>query len=245
MSKTLAAAAVAAALAVLTLSCGSPSLDRFVTDRAAATRADAESLGATRARPPAFSVADEAVTAQPTAPAGVPATTTTTTTVATTTTTTAPPADPPKPADKPFDFGELKELVAAWVEYEYQHIYDEPVLRWVPMLLEYDWPIEEALAIIDCESSGDPAAVNPTSRTTGLFQVHPENLSGSNVHTPLKPIRERHPELRRRAVAMEWLKIPANNLEAAYAIYVWNRDVNRVPWREWTCRYRVAAALRA
>ena len=118
---------------------------------------------------PATTTSTTTTTTVPATTTSTTTTTTTTTTTPPTTTTTTPPVDPPKPADEVLDFGELKDLVAALVIIEYQHVYDESVLRWVPMLLEYDWPIEQALAVIDCESYGDPTAVNPSSRTTGLF----------------------------------------------------------------------------
>jgi hypothetical protein len=50
------------------------------------------------------------------------------------------------------------------------------VERWRPLVARY-FPTElvaQALAVIACESLGDPAVVNPLSGTAGLFQHHPE-----------------------------------------------------------------------
>jgi len=49
------------------------------------------------------------------------------------------------------------------------------VERWRPLVARY-FPadlVEEALAVMACESRGDPAIVNPLSGTAGLFQHHP------------------------------------------------------------------------
>jgi hypothetical protein len=47
---------------------------------------------------------------------------------------------------------------------------------WRPLVEGYfcaEYAVTEALHIIACESNGDPDAVNPSSGTTGLFQLHP------------------------------------------------------------------------
>lgn len=48
--------------------------------------------------------------------------------------------------------------------------------RWRPWLEIYfhPWEIERALAVMRCESLGDPYAVNPSSGASGLFQHMPE-----------------------------------------------------------------------
>jgi hypothetical protein len=46
------------------------------------------------------------------------------------------------------------------------------VTRWRPALEQYDdWDVAEGLRVIDCESGGDPGAVNQTSGATGLTQL--------------------------------------------------------------------------
>jgi len=49
------------------------------------------------------------------------------------------------------------------------------VERWRPLVSRYFAPelVEEALAVIACESLGDPEVVNSVSGTAGLFQHHP------------------------------------------------------------------------
>jgi len=42
--------------------------------------------------------------------------------------------------------------------------------QWEPLVCAYPWPCSEALAVIQCESSGDPNAENGGS--LGLMQIH-------------------------------------------------------------------------
>lgn len=58
------------------------------------------------------------------------------------------------------------------------------VEQWREVIAEYDWPVEQALLVVSCESEGDPDAVNPSSGATGLFQLYgwrslAERLTGS------------------------------------------------------------------
>ena len=47
-----------------------------------------------------------------------------------------------------------------------------PVERWRPLVAAYpDWDANLALAVIACESGGNPQAVNPSSGAKGLFQM--------------------------------------------------------------------------
>ncbi len=96
-----------------------------------------------------------------------PPTTTTTTQPPTTTTTTEPPVE-----GGPRDVEEWRPLVAQYF----------PAER-----------VDEALAVMHCESKGDPLAVNPSSGASGLFQFVPgtwgwaSNLAGwegANVFLP-------------------------------------------------------------
>lgn len=45
------------------------------------------------------------------------------------------------------------------------------VEQWRPLVARYPWDVNTALAIIRCESGGDPNARNPTSSATGLLQI--------------------------------------------------------------------------
>lgn len=46
------------------------------------------------------------------------------------------------------------------------------VTRWRPLLAEYPWDVETALRVVDCESGGDPGAINPSSGAAGLMQLY-------------------------------------------------------------------------
>jgi len=52
------------------------------------------------------------------------------------------------------------------------------VERWRQLVARYDWPVDSALAVMWCESRGDPNAYNASSGATGLFQI---------LHGPLDP----------------------------------------------------------
>lgn len=45
------------------------------------------------------------------------------------------------------------------------------VAQWAELVEEYDWPVNGALRVIQCESGGDPLATNPSSGAKGLFQL--------------------------------------------------------------------------
>lgn len=47
----------------------------------------------------------------------------------------------------------------------------EEVERWRPLISQYDWDTDTALAVVLCESQGDPGAINPSSGAAGLFQL--------------------------------------------------------------------------
>lgn len=47
------------------------------------------------------------------------------------------------------------------------------VSQWAELLARYGWDVREALAVLDCESRGDPWALNPSSGACGLFQHLP------------------------------------------------------------------------
>ena len=46
------------------------------------------------------------------------------------------------------------------------------VYQWQAILAAYPWPLEKARDIVDCESDGDPEAVDPTRENFGLWAVN-------------------------------------------------------------------------
>lgn len=86
----------------------------------------------------------------------------------------------------------------------------EPTIE--ELVRRYDWPAHEALAIMDCESGGDPTAHNLNHKTRddswGLYQI---NRYGSLKNRP----------------SAEWLKVPENNIEYAYKMW------QRRGWLDW------------
>ena len=75
---------------------------------------------------------------------------------------------------------------------------------WLPLLSQYNWPVNEAYAVMMCESGGNANAVNP-SGAVGLFQIHPYNAANFD---------------------------PATNVARAYAKYL--DGVSRGnPWWHW------------
>ena len=96
--------------------------------------------------------------------------------------------------------------------------------------------VNDALKVLGYESSGSPNAVNPTSGTTGLFQVDPENLYRT-PHQALADIRRTWPETATSlAAATEWLKNPARNTYAAAMIWRHDRQRGGSGWAEWACK---------
>jgi len=99
----------------------------------------------------------------------------------------------------------------------------DPVTRWRPLVEEY-FPqelVDQALAIIECESNGDPAARNPRSSATGLFQFLSrtwENASGPAGFEGASP-----------------LDAEANVAAAAWLVD-FSLDAGHSAWKHWTCR---------
>lgn len=56
------------------------------------------------------------------------------------------------------------------------------VERWRGLVSQYDWPVDQALRIMACESGGDPGAVSYAG-AVGLFQIHPYNPSNFDPET--------------------------------------------------------------
>ncbi|HSF85342.1 MAG TPA: transglycosylase SLT domain-containing protein [Acidimicrobiia bacterium] len=144
---------------------------------------------------------EQTTTTEATTTTAAPATTTTvppTTTTAPPTTTTAPPDTtvPPPAADHPAAVEQWRGLVSAY------------------------WPaslVEEALSVIDCESNGDPNAVNPSSGASGLFQFLPSTWASA-------------------APQAGWAGAdvfdPGANVATAYWLYSQFTE----PWQQWSCK---------
>lgn len=138
-----------------------------------------------------------AETAGPTTTTLPPTTTTTTTTAppATTTTTTAPDPDPPA-EPLPNDAEQWRPLVEAY------------------------WPadlVDDALAVLFCESRGDPDALNPASGAGGLFQFLPSTWESASV-------------------SAGWPDADVFDPEANIAVAAWLYAAYDEPWAQWNCR---------
>lgn len=79
----------------------------------------------------------------------------------------------------------------------------DAVERWRPLVDQYDWETNTALAVILCESRGNPEAVNPTSGAAGLFQLLGWDRFAARLFG-------------------RWVSLfdPAVNARVAYALYV-------------------------
>lgn len=124
--------------------------------------------------------------------------TTTTTTTSPTTTTTAPESWPPIPINS-------------------------ATYGWRPLLEVYFAPdlVLDALVIIQCESVGDPNAVNPYSGASGLFQFMPGTWAVASVEAGVGDRSVFDGEA--NIIAASWL-----------AEYYRSRGLD--PWRPWSCR---------
>ncbi|HEY5684322.1 MAG TPA: transglycosylase SLT domain-containing protein [Acidimicrobiia bacterium] len=127
-------------------------------------------------------------------------TTTSSSTTTTTTTTTTTPSDPPSIP------------ISAAVE------------AWRPLVTTHFAPdlVEDALVIMQCESLGDPNAVNPYSGASGLFQFMPGTWAVASVQAGVGDRSVFDGEA--NIIAASWL-----------AEYYRSRGLD--PWRPWTCRY--------
>ncbi|MGI8822658.1 MAG: transglycosylase SLT domain-containing protein [Acidimicrobiia bacterium] len=111
----------------------------------------------------------------------------------TTTTTTAPPPPPPTHSDG--------------------------VEQWRP-LVEVYWPadlVEDALSVMDCESGGDPDALNPVSGASGLFQFLPSTWTTSST-------------------SAGWAGADVFDGEANIAVAAWLSAASTSPWDQWACK---------
>lgn len=97
------------------------------------------------------------------------------------------------------------------------------VEQWRPLVQQYfpSHRVEEALRIIDCESNGDPNAVNPYSGASGLFQFLPSTWASSAPKAGFGGASPFEPEPNVGSAA--WL---ANRYEQLGLYY----------WQAWSCR---------
>lgn len=80
----------------------------------------------------------------------------------------------------------------------------QPVGNYAGLICSYSWPCSQALAVAQCESGMNAAAVSPVG-AVGLFQIHPYNAGNFD---------------------------PGTNVAAAYAKYLYGVSLGN-PWREW------------
>ena len=189
----VAAAYAAAAAADAAYRSALQGVERAIAEEEAARRA-AEATTTTTTTPTTTSSTSSTTT---TSTGGSPTSSTTTTT--TTTTTTEPPGDwPPIP---------INPATLAWRPLVEQHFAADLVL--------------DALVIIECESNGDPDAVNPWSGASGLFQFMPGTWAVASVQAGVDHRSVFDGEA--NIIAASWL--------AEYY-----RDSRGEPWRPWVCR---------
>lgn len=117
-----------------------------------------------------------------------------------TTTTTSPPPDDPPPGIRP-EVERWRSTVAAYF----------PAAR-----------VDEALLIIQCESLGDPDAVNAFSGAAGLFQFLPGTWAVASVGA---------------GVGDASVFDPSANTTAAAWLFGYYEANGRDGWTPWTCRY--------
>jgi soluble lytic murein transglycosylase-like protein len=168
-------------------------VDRALAEEEAARRAE-EAATTTTAPPTTASAAPTSTTSTTTA-----STATSTPPTSTTTTTATSAVDwPPIP---------ISNQVMAWRPLIEQHFAPDLVL--------------DALVIVQCESLGDPDAVNPYSGASGLFQFIPGTWAVASVRAGLDGQSVFNPEA--NVIAASWL--------AEYY-----RARTGEPWRPWSCR---------
>ncbi|MDX1448066.1 MAG: transglycosylase SLT domain-containing protein [Acidimicrobiia bacterium] len=125
----------------------------------------------------------------------------TTSSTSTTTTTTTPPSSDPWP---PIPI-------------------NDRTLSWRPLIEQHFAPdlVLDALVIVQCESLGDPEAVNPYSGASGLFQFMPGTWAVASVQAGVGD----------RSV----FDGEANIIAASWLAEYYRARIGE-PWRPWTCR---------
>ena len=105
----------------------------------------------------------------------------------------------------------------------------------VPLgVADYDWPVDEARVIVECESSWKPEAVGDAGASIGLFQIAWDNVWGRYEY-PVG-IREAADVPAGMTVreTKEWLMVPENNVRVAY--HTWRlRGESWSGWGGWSC----------
>ena len=102
-------------------------------------------------------------------------------------------------------------------------VHPPAVEQWRPLVTQYfpSHRVEEALRILNCESNGDPDAVNPYSGASGLFQFLPSTWATTAPKAGWAGYSPFHPEANVSSAA--WL---ANRYEELGSYY----------WQAWSCR---------
>jgi soluble lytic murein transglycosylase-like protein len=85
--------------------------------------------------------------------------------------------------------------------------------------------VDEALAIIGCESRGDPNATNPITGAAGLFQFIPSTWNWVAEEAGLDSYASGAPY------------DPSINTAAAAWLVEYSIDHSRGPWGHWSCRW--------
>lgn len=83
--------------------------------------------------------------------------------------------------------------------------------QWRHLFERHPWPVEQAMAVGDCESQGNPNALGAAGEV-GIMQIYPNVWAGT--YGPVS----------------SWYD-PATNIAVAYNIYATVGD-----WRYWSCR---------
>lgn len=164
---------------------------------------------------------DRAIAQEEAARRSAETTTTTSTTTApdTTTPTTAPPTTGTTTSTT---VSSSTTTVAATEGWPPIPISDR-VMAWRPLVEQHFAPdlVLDALVIIQCESVGDPEAVNPYSGASGLFQFMPGTWAVASV---------------RAGVDHRSVFDGEANIIAASWLAEYYRERAGEPWRPWSCR---------
>ena len=90
----------------------------------------------------------------------------------------------------------------------------------------------DALAVMDCESSGNPRAVGDDGASIGLFQIAWDNLWRTEYPADIREAAD-VPDGMTPSETREWLKVPDNNIRVAY--WTWKLRGGWSGWGGWSC----------